>query len=95
MPEAVLASYLTGLGEAGWEGDPGVVRLGYAATAVLRYCFICTAVAVHAVLGDQAGAPEGGKGQVNEEGLRRNAGIVYYLLDMADEVRRMTPATNR
>lgn len=87
VQEAVLNSYLAGLGEVGWDGDSDIVRRGYAATAILRYCFICTAVAVHAVLDDHPGTPGRGVGHVNEKELRRNAAVVYHLLDLADEVR--------
>jgi hypothetical protein len=38
LEEIVLAGYLDGLREAGWQGDPREVRLGYAA-ATVRYTF--------------------------------------------------------
>jgi hypothetical protein len=40
LGEAVIASYLQGLRDAGWIGDANLVRLGYAAHAVLRWGFL-------------------------------------------------------
>jgi hypothetical protein len=37
LDEAVFSGYLTGLQEAGWQGDPRVVRLGYTAACALRW----------------------------------------------------------
>jgi hypothetical protein len=37
LEEAVLSGYVDGLREAGWRGDPRLVRLGYAAASALRY----------------------------------------------------------
>jgi len=37
LEEGVLSGYLEGLQEAGWQGDPHLVRLGYAAASALRY----------------------------------------------------------
>jgi hypothetical protein len=37
LDKIVFESYLEGLGEAGWQGDPQVVRFTYTASAVLRY----------------------------------------------------------
>jgi hypothetical protein len=39
LEEIALESYLAGLRDAGWRGDPRQVRLGYAAAASLRYKF--------------------------------------------------------
>jgi hypothetical protein len=37
LTEAALAAYVTGLREAGWDGDERLVRLGFLATAALLY----------------------------------------------------------
>jgi hypothetical protein len=37
LEEATFQGYLTGLADAGWRGDPQVVRFGYAASTALRY----------------------------------------------------------
>ena len=37
LDKIVFESYLAGLGEAGWRGDPRLVRFTYAACSVLRY----------------------------------------------------------
>ncbi|HSR35405.1 MAG TPA: hypothetical protein VLY63_32955, partial [Anaerolineae bacterium] len=39
LEEIAFESYLEGLRDAGWQGDPRQVRLGYAAAASLRYKF--------------------------------------------------------
>ena len=40
LEEIVFAGYISGLCDAGWQGDPRQVRLGYTAAASLRYNFI-------------------------------------------------------
>jgi hypothetical protein len=87
VQEKVLDSYLSGLAQSGWVGDPATVRHGYAATAILRYSFICTTVAVRAALSLQQGEPEGAAGQASEEEMLRNTALVHYLLNLADKVR--------
>jgi hypothetical protein len=37
LDEALFAGYLDGLREAGWQGDPRLVRLGYTAACALRW----------------------------------------------------------
>lgn len=37
LEEAALAGYIEGLSQAGWQGNPQLVRLGYAAASALRY----------------------------------------------------------
>ena len=37
LEELVVREYLRGLNDAGWHGDPGLVRLGYMAGAALNY----------------------------------------------------------
>ncbi len=37
--QQVVEGYLEGLGDAGWRGDPDLVRFGFAASAVWRYVF--------------------------------------------------------
>ncbi len=40
LESAVVGAYLAGLGDAGWSGDPGIVRLGYAMSLALRCWFV-------------------------------------------------------
>jgi hypothetical protein len=40
LEAAVFASYLDGLGDAGWRGDRQLVRLGYSLALVLHYVFL-------------------------------------------------------
>jgi hypothetical protein len=37
LEEEVLSGYIAGLKDAGWQGDPRLVRLGYTAASALRY----------------------------------------------------------
>jgi len=37
LDQAIFDSYLNGLREAGWSGDPQIVRLGYTAACALRW----------------------------------------------------------
>ena len=39
LEEIVFEGYLEGLADAGWKGDPRIVRLGYTAASALRYVF--------------------------------------------------------
>jgi hypothetical protein len=41
LEEVCLAGYQSGLEDAGWHGDPVQIRLGYAASAALRYPLGC------------------------------------------------------
>jgi len=39
LEQIALDGYLAGLGDAGWQGNPDLVRFGYAATLYWRYVF--------------------------------------------------------
>ncbi|MCP4376792.1 MAG: hypothetical protein GY794_11530, partial [bacterium] len=50
LEEIVFAGYLQGLRDAGWQGDPRQVRLGYTAAASLRYTFGVMGTALSMIL---------------------------------------------
>ena len=77
-----------GLRNAGWKCDPADARFGCIATAVLRYAFVSTLVAVRAALhGRERATGEGQVEDVSAQTMDQNARVVRYLLDRADEMR--------
>jgi hypothetical protein len=87
LDEALFASYLEGLRDAGWRGDPRPVRFAYAAHAALRNAFN----AVGATVPDEArraGARET-YGHTWEELAERRAAVRPFLLARAEEARRL------
>jgi hypothetical protein len=80
----IFDSYVAGLREAGWRGDRQVVRFGFAASAALKYgCLLLW-------LGDLAderrwAAWEARSGQPIDTFVQHQAGLVTYLLDLADQ----------
>jgi hypothetical protein len=80
----IFDSYVAGLREAGWQGDPQIARFGFVASAALKYaCLLFW-------LGDLAdeqrrAAREAGSGQPIDAFVQHQAGLVAYLLNRADE----------
>ena len=87
LDEALFASYLAGLRDAGWRGDPVPVRFAYAAHAPLRNAFN----AVGASVPDAArrAAAQQNYGHPWEDLAGRSAALRPFLLDRADEARRL------
>ena len=87
LDEALFAGYLAGLGDAGWRGDPRPVRFAYLAHAALRNAFN----AVGATVANEAGRASALQtyGHTWEELAARRAVLRPFLLDLADEARRM------
>jgi hypothetical protein len=85
--------YLTGLREAGWRGDSRVARLGYAATAGLRYgpLFGLAQLATSADR-QQREALEQSVGCPFEEHVARYGRMLPFVLDRADEARGLIAA---
>lgn len=85
IEDTVLANYVCGLRDAGWDGDSDLVRCGYATTAILRYAFSSAMVAVRTILQRQTATS--GICDVDDFGeqiVNRNLRVVHYLLDLAD-----------
>jgi hypothetical protein len=86
LDRAVFENYLEGLRAAGWEGDRGVARFGYAAYAALKYG--CLPFWLR-----DAGEPrshaiwERLSGRSMAEYVENQGRLVAYLLDLADEAR--------
>lgn len=90
LDEALFAGYLDGLRDSGWRGDSGderSVRIAYAAHAALRNLFN----AVGASVPDEAGraAAKQTYGHTWEALAERRAEVRPFLLDRADEARRL------
>jgi hypothetical protein len=90
LDDALFASYLDGLRDAGWRGDPRPVRFAYAAHAALRNAFN----AVGTVVPDDAGreAARQNYGHTWEALAERRAEIRPFLLARADEARDLLAA---
>ena len=85
---AVFDSYLGGLRAVGWRGDAQVARLGFAASAALKYGWLLPWLGE---LGDplRRAAWEQVSGQPIATFVRQKARLVSYLLDLADEAREL------
>jgi hypothetical protein len=82
----VFDGYLQGLDEAGWRGDPRLVRFGYAASAALRYT-LPTVIEVITDLCDERrhAAVEARRGMPFQRAVERQVALTEFLLDLADE----------
>jgi hypothetical protein len=83
LDEAIFTSYLAGLTDAGWQGDPRPVRFAYCAHAALRNLFN----AVGTTVPDEAGRANAVAtyGHTWEELAERRAEIRPFLLERASE----------
>ncbi|HEX2914127.1 MAG TPA: phosphotransferase [Chloroflexia bacterium] len=84
VEQVIFEGYLEGLRQAGWQGDPRLVRLGYAASAVLRWGVSVPGLAL-ALNPVQHAREEQRWGRPIESIVRRRAAAAYRLLDLADE----------
>lgn len=93
LDELVFNSYLNGLREVGWDGDPNTVRFGYAASSALRYGLGFIAHDLDLLLNfDESKAvfvKQVFDGLSIEEVTARWAGILRFLLKLADEARTL------
>ncbi|HUS17267.1 MAG TPA: hypothetical protein VM536_19900 [Chloroflexia bacterium] len=87
LDEALFTSYLAGLRDMGWQGDSRAVRFAYAAHAALRNAFN----AVGTTVPDSARrlATQQNYGHTWEELAGRRAALRPFLLERADEARRL------
>ncbi len=91
LESVVIDSYLPALRDAGWQGDPQLVRLGYVAAAAMRYGLPI----VPDVLLDERKYPwvEQVFGQPIEVVVDVWAAFQRYVLGLADEARSLIDAT--
>jgi hypothetical protein len=86
----IFENYLAGLRQAGWRGDPQVVRFGFAASVSLKYGSVLL------WLGDLADENrraiwEELSGLPIDLFIQHQAPLVAYLLDLADEAHALLP----
>jgi hypothetical protein len=95
LAHTVLQHYEQGLRDAGWRGDPQLVRLGYAAAVALRWFAVPAALRLVA---DQPmrqavdGQAQGATQLVPEPQAWQRLALMYFLLDCADEARSLCSA---
>ena len=91
LEHIVLEGYLEGLGDAGWRGNPDLVRFGYAATLYWRY-------AVGGFIGEMIpwmlderhhAAVEQATGHSMEEGAERTAAQLAFFQYEYEQVHRL------
>ena len=86
LDELVFAGYLAGLHEAGWRGEPRVVRFGYTAASALRYLLAFGGGTVKTALDERRRTRwEQWRGQPIEEIMDREGEWRRFLLGLADE----------
>jgi hypothetical protein len=88
LDRVTFDGYLTGLHDAGWRGDARLVRLGFAAAVALRWYIAAGLVRMVADDALRATAYES-TGLALDELIRRRLVLVRYLLERADEARRL------
>jgi hypothetical protein len=90
LDEPVFEAYLQGLEDAGWRGDPLLVRLGYAASAALRYTVPTVIETILDLRDDRRHAlVEERRGMPFQEAVERQVALTEFLLDLADEARSL------
>lgn len=86
----VIPAYLDGLAGVGVEPADKVVRLGYAATAVLRYLVVAVGIpALYLLNPERAADLQEQRGKSIEQFVREEAEMVRYLLDLLDDARNL------
>ena len=87
----VFAGYLDGLHDAGWQGDPRQVRLGYMAAVTLR-CLVAIGETLPIVLDESLHylTPQM-FGRSFEEMLDHNVACLRFQFGLADEALELCP----
>jgi hypothetical protein len=87
LDQTVFTSYLAGLADAGWKGEPQLVRFGYVASAALRWIlapYSWWLINIGESLEEAMHHPL-------DEIIERVAGLRRFLLELADEARALLP----
>jgi hypothetical protein len=85
LDDIVFGGYLDGLRDAGWQGDPGQVRLGYTAATALRALVGCGQFLPVLLDESQHIMIEQSSGRSVEEGVDQVAEAIRFQLCLADE----------
>lgn len=84
LDEPVFEGYLQGLDEAGWRGDPLLVRFGYVASAALRYVLPTVTELIVDLCDDRRRAEvEARRGMTFEHAVEQQVALTEFLLDLA------------
>lgn len=83
----VFAGYLAGLRDAGWRGEPDLVRLGYCAAVALRWFLLRGTL--RALTEDAALAIRGRAVESRERAIEQFILLTLFLLERADEARTL------
>ena len=95
LDELVFAGYLAGLREAGWQGEPRMVRFGYTAASALRYLLAFTGISLRIALREDDHAwAEQRHGRPIEEIMDREGEWRRFLLGLADEAWELLPVVH-
>ncbi|MCW3052340.1 MAG: hypothetical protein JWN14_1510 [Chthonomonadales bacterium] len=90
LTAALLEGYIEGLRAVGWQGDAQSVRVGFMISALFRWGFAAAGWPV-AIITDQSGGAERQTWEQWERPMEQVyqqwAGLTYYLLDLAEEIR--------
>lgn len=88
LAQLCVGGYLLGLGDSGWKGDERLVRLGFAASAAVKYTWMAPHVLMLAE-GELTLVPgEQRDFTLDEIAIRRGA-VCRQILDLADDARRL------
>jgi hypothetical protein len=91
LTEAALAAYVTGLREAGWDGDERLVRFGFLATAALLYT-VGTAGLTMAMIADPTEHPayEHAMDLSMAEAVAAWVELSTFKFELGEEARRLS-----
>ena len=90
LDECAFDGYLRGLQDAGWQGDPRTVRLGYAASLALRFGLRSIGRMLRFVLDERQHSWTGPTGEMTTEELTdHSARVQRFLLGRANEAREL------
>lgn len=88
LDKFIFERYLSGLKKAGWDGDPRLVRLGYTASAALRWAL--SAPGLDLALNKNLHLEEEQRwNRPIETIIAHRAGMAYKLLDIGEEALRL------
>jgi hypothetical protein len=90
LDEPIFGEYLEGLRDAGWHGKEQLPRLGFTASAALRYgCLTPAVILLHALDPALREAMEERGAQSSITFLEREAAMISLVLGPADEARNL------
>jgi hypothetical protein len=89
MQEIIFDGYLEGLQQAGWRGDPNLVRLGLLCTVALRYGPMIVIVEMMGLTQEDRDQFKQFVGRSMEEWSENLVPIRRYVIEQADKARQL------